>query len=149
MQINNFMGGGSNQPSGANSSYFPPPANMRPRALAPISSGAKPPVGGSYQTGQVFDRRNSGRYKRKNFDSTDQNAVFNAPTGMGPPRHRRGGSISIPDAKSQGGLSTDRMNKTGGHMSTRGGFISAGSGGYPSGLLPTLGLTKYKNVDLQ
>jgi len=29
------------------------------------------------------------------------------------------------------------------------GFITAGSGGYPSGLLPTLGLTKYKNMDLQ
>ena len=62
-------------------------------------------------------------------------------------KHRRGGSISFPDGKSHGGLSTDRMNKTG-PMSNRPGFITTGSGGYPSGLLPTLGLTKYKNVDL-
>lgn len=122
---------------------------MKPRSLAPIASGAKPPVSNSYNTAQGLERRNSGRYKRRNFDATDQNAIFNAPAGLGPPKHRRGGSISIPDGKSQGGLSTDRMNKTGGHMSTRAGFISAGSGGYPSGLLPTLGLTKYKNVDLQ
>jgi hypothetical protein len=40
------------------------------------------------------------------------------------------------------------MNKTG-PLSNRAGFISAGAGAYPSGLLPTLGLTKYKNVDLQ
>ena len=50
---------------------------------------------------------------------------------------------------SQGGISTDRLNKTGPQKSNREGGWLGNSGGYPSGLLPTLGLTKYKNVDLQ
>ena len=55
--------------------------------------------------------------------------------------------MSIPEGASGAGYSTDRLNRTGGVKgSHREGM--GGTTGYPSGLLPTLGLTKYKDVDL-
>ena len=99
--------------------------------MAPIG---KPPVAGG------MDRANS--FKRNNFDSSDHNTLHPIP------RHKRGGSMStvLMEGGSQGGISTDRLNHTGPIGSNRPNGMIGGS--YPSGLLPTLGLTKYKNVDL-
>lgn len=90
-------------PTGAQAkagSYFPPPNGMRPQGLAPILG--KPPMPGG------MDQNASGRFKRKQFESTDQSVTYN--TGG---RHRRGGSMSIPDQLSNGGFSSDRLNRTG------------------------------------
>ena len=64
--FNNFVGN-SNQPA-ALGGYFPPTPGQRVNYIGP--NGAKPPVGGK-QTAEGFDRRNSGRNPRKNFDQTD------------------------------------------------------------------------------